>query len=1105
MEDLGQELTPEGEGLDGSTGQEAGGVDGQLETADELNPIDPVPIVPVLPDPIEIGPDGPIENRPIKSKETLKTFFEKGDIPEEEQFADLIDAFRHINDGHTIADVTTDPNGIVSITLSNGAVVAITPPVTDEYVPKTGGEFTGNIGIGGPVTDKALHTYGSQVRIETAHGYGSLGAENADAFHFETDLPEIWLGSDVRSYGDLGLSGKNTFMRYDDGAILENNQRVATQNWVNTQSSLNYVPKTGGEFTGGISASQIFSNGHFEVNGDVIGNMNSKLREFSGAYFSFNGNAYGNDPLHALFSTNDPGVTGIGLVMNSIHNIRLNIDSNGNSDTAAFEVGADSSGVTGSTLFSVNEHGETRSSGSIFENDQRVATQSWTNSQGFLKENTATNFVRKDRDENNAFFNDYLIFNHNSTSDVDAISFNPSTNGFYFNAATGKSNSSANASVYVNKVIAFDDIATAESVHVAGNVYAGAGSQGSSYFGDGKEILKFTDEWLRLNPSTTSATRFDSGIYCGTSKLRTDGQFEVGSNGDKFKVTTSGAVSAAGTLTTGSNIGITPGHGKGFRFWGSDSYKVYMSSSTDGTWGGRVNGETTSDYNMYFRMTGGTNRGFVFKNDHNEVAGIDASGNARFNGTIYEGGTALSNTYLGKAAKATDSDKLDGIDSTGFVRDGIDSHRSWNNEYLIFTHNGVDNVDAISYDDTNNAFHFNADRSKTKTSSNAKVYAGTLYEGSTALTNKYLGKTAKAADSNLLDGKDSSAFLLKTGGTMTGSLTVSGSTSVSANEFRVGNSNTKLTKGANNSFKMSTNNGYIDVGAQNTSYAHFQSNLPKFYFNKSTEVNGDIKLYQKNTYLRHSDGAVIENGTRLTDKYLGKTAKAADSEKVDGINGASLLRSDANDTFTGTLSVGSSSTRQAGIYGIYDSTKIGHIWSMGTGFKISQTGANFGNLYGFAYKHTNNPTGGTMAGNHQAVWCSNGAPRVALGDNIWTSGTIYANGSITSAGNVTAYSDKRLKTALQPIKENILDKIDQLKPTFYQWKDQSKDQARQLGFIAQEVKEVFPEWVHENEEYYSMSYDKMGAVLAVQGIQELRAEIKSLKEELKTLKDGLTK
>ena len=75
-------------------------------------------------------------------------------------------------------------------------------------------------------------------------------------------------------------------------------------------------------------------------------------------------------------------------------------------------------------------------------------------------------------------------------------------------------------------------------------------------------------------------------------------------------------------------------HGAGLRFWnGNDAYRIYMASS--GTSGaGRVSGETTSDYNMYFRMTGGTNRGFVFQNGTANKGGIDASGNARFTGNV---------------------------------------------------------------------------------------------------------------------------------------------------------------------------------------------------------------------------------------------------------------------------------------------------------------------------------------------------------------------------------------------------------------------------------------------------------------------------------------
>jgi hypothetical protein len=76
---------------------------------------------------------------------------------------------------------------------------------------------------------------------------------------------------------------------------------------------------------------------------------------------------------------------------------------------------------------------------------------------------------------------------------------------------------------------------------VAGNIYA----NGSYYYGDNKRMFQFSDSWLRINESKN----FTSGIFCGDGKLRTDGQFEVGGNGDKFKVTSAGVVTAAGTIT----------------------------------------------------------------------------------------------------------------------------------------------------------------------------------------------------------------------------------------------------------------------------------------------------------------------------------------------------------------------------------------------------------------------------------------------------------------------------------------------------------------------------------------------------------------------------
>lgn len=90
-------------------------------------------------------------------------------------------------------------------------------------------------------------------------------------------------------------------------------------------------------------------------------------------------------------------------------------------------------------------------------------------------------------------------------------------------------------------------------------------------------------------------------------------------------------------------------------------------------------------------------------------------------------------------------------------------------------------------------------------------------------------------------------------------------------------------------------------------------------------------------------------------------------------------------------------TRRAGMYGVYDSTRIGHIWSIGLAYQIADDGANFGNLYGLAYKYASNTTGGTMAGGHQAVWCVNGTPKVAMGDNLWTSGSTTTSKIIVSS------------------------------------------------------------------------------------------------------------
>jgi len=131
-----------------------------------------------------------------------------------------------------------------------------------------------------------------------------------------------------------------------------------------------------------------------------------------------------------------------------------------------------------------------------------------------------------------------------------------------------------------------------------------------------------------------------------------------------------------------------------------------------------------------------------------------------------------------------------------------------------------------------------------------------------------------------------------------------------------------------------------------------------------------------------------------------KDFTAALKTKLDALDSSTYLKSNADDSFSGGLV---STARDKGIFGTYDSTKTDHIWSMGTAYKNHASGTNFGNLYGLAYKHTNNTTGGTMAGGHQMVWASNGTPKSAMGDNIWTAGTVTATGGNSTQWN-TAYN-----------------------------------------------------------------------------------------------------
>ena len=108
-------------------------------------------------------------------------------------------------------------------------------------------------------------------------------------------------------------------------------------------------------------------------------------------------------------------------------------------------------------------------------------------------------------------------------------------------------------------------------------------------------------------------------------------------------------------------------------------------------------------------------------------------------------------------------------------------------------------------------------------------------------------------------------------------------------------------------------------------------------------------------------------------------------------------------------------------------------------------------------------------------------------------GGVYVTGDFTASGNVTAYSDERLKTNIQTL-NGALDKVKQLRGVSFE-----KDGRQDIGVIAQEVQAVVPEVVDTTHEYLAVSYGNMVGLL-IEAIKEQQTQIDNLKARLEDTK-----
>ncbi|UXR64779.1 tail fiber domain-containing protein [Bdellovibrio bacteriovorus] len=125
--------------------------------------------------------------------------------------------------------------------------------------------------------------------------------------------------------------------------------------------------------------------------------------------------------------------------------------------------------------------------------------------------------------------------------------------------------------------------------------------------------------------------------------------------------------------------------------------------------------------------------------------------------------------------------------------------------------------------------------------------------------------------------------------------------------------------------------------------------------------------------------------------------------------------------------------------------------------------------------------------------------------------SLYTTGNATLSGTLTQSSDVRFKKDIVGI-DGALNDILKLRGVTYFWKDESKAHSKQMGLIAQEVEQVFPEVVETDAGgYKSVAYQNLVAPLieAIKELhakwlgdsQEIRSELSKQKREITSLKE----
>jgi hypothetical protein len=215
-----------------------------------------------------------------------------------------------------------------------------------------------------------------------------------------------------------------------------------------------------------------------------------------------------------------------------------------------------------------------------------------------------------------------------------------------------------------------------------------------------------------------------------------------------------------------------------------------------------------------------------------------------------------------------------------------------------------------------------------------------------------------------------------------------------------------------------------------------------------------------------------EGGKSLSIKYLGKNETATNSNSLGGVGSIYYLRTNVSKSISGRLTFNSPTwdnhiriqryaDGQFTILSMFRQNKK-------DGLSIKVGGLSYAGINLIA-------TGGSNSWNH-------------LGINKFPTQALDVSGNIVATGTITNGSDRRLKSNIMPLSSR-----GELNPVSYM-----KNGMHDIGFIAQEVRELYPELVFGQEtedEYLTLNYSQLTAVLCAE-INEIKRQVKDLTEQI---------